>query len=216
MSHVDPAVPGTSHVPDVHPTFTSCSTGVARSQPVTRTLRQALTVVVPVVLLTTGVACSSGDESSDTSSTSAPPATEPVAPTSPGTGGVTLANNPVPVPAGGTASVQVDWTGQEPRTLMFVTVCRKPTNDPTFQVGIDCSPLSELNPNGTADGNGSVELEVFRGPTPDGDNLWGCFAEGDEAPPGVQVNTTCYVRVTNDVVLNQEDARDVPFTLVDP
>lgn len=206
--------------PDVHPTFTSGSTGVARSHPVTRTLRQPLavvaSVVVSVVLLAVGAACSSSDESSGTSSTTVPPDTEPVAPTSPGTGGVTLASDPVPVPAGGTASVRVDWTGQEPRTLMFVTICRKPTNDPTFQVGIDCSPLSELNPNGTADGNGSVDLDVFRGPSPDGDNLWGCFAEGDEAPPGIQVNTTCYVRVTNDVVLNQEDARDVPFTIVDP
>lgn len=181
----------------------------------TRTVHQRLAIVA-VALLAAGTACSSSDESSGTSSTAVPPTTQAVAPTSPGTGGVILATNPVPVPAGGLASARVEWTGQAPRTLMFVTICRKPTNDPTFQVGIDCSPLSELNPNGTPDGSGSVDLQFFRGPTPEGDSPWGCFAAGDEAPPGIQVNTTCYVRVTNDVVLNQEDARDAPFTIVDP
>ena len=182
----------------------------------TRTLRQLLALVAAPTLLLAAGACSNGDEPGGAPTSTVAPSTQAVAPTSPGTGGVSLGANPVAVPTGGTAGVRVDWTGQEPRTLMFVTVCRKPTTDPTFQVGIDCSPLSEVNPNGTADGSGSIELQVFRGPTPDGDSGWGCFAEGDEAPPGIQVNTTCYVRVTNDVVLNQEDARDAPFTLIDP
>jgi hypothetical protein len=97
---------------------------------------------------------------------------------------------------------------------MFLTVCRRPTADPAFDVAADCSPLSEITPNGTPDGTGTARLEVFRGPTPEGDGIWGCFAEADEAPPGVQKNTTCYVRVTNDVVLNDDDAREMPFTIV--
>jgi len=167
-----------------------------------------------VVALVLGAACSSGDGAGDgAATTSTAPST---APAGPGTGGVVVTPDVVPVPPGGTATVRVDWVGQQPRTLMFVSICRRSTTVADFQPGIDCSALSEVNPNGTPDGSGSVELTVFRGPTPDGDSPWGCFAPGDQAPPGIQAVTTCYVRVTNDVVLNQQDARDAPFTLTDP
>ena len=168
--------------------------------------------VAAFALAAASAGCSAGD-SPEGPSTSAAPATSSPAPDS---GGVTLAADPVPVPPGGFATVRVSWEGQEPRTLMFVGICRRPTNSPGFEPGIDCSPLSELNPNGTPDGTGSIDLEVFRGRTPDGDSDWGCFAPGDEPPSGVQALTTCYVRVTNDVVTNAEDARDVAFTITDP
>ncbi len=181
--------------------------------------------VALLALVAAAAGCSGGDggnnggaegPTSTTGSTTAAAASPPTAAPSGGTGGVTVTPAAVPVTKDGTAKVQVAWTGQAPRTLMFVSVCRKPANDPTFQAGSDCAPLSELTPNGTPDGSGSVDLEVFRGPVPGGDLPWGCFAEADVAAPGIQKNTTCYVRVTNDVVTNDDAAEDAPFTLVDP
>ncbi len=171
---------------------------------------------IAVVLVVFGLsalvpaACSGGESGEETTTTTS------TAPPAAGSGEVEIATNPVPVPADGRATVQVRWTGQEPRKLMFVSICRTPSSSPGFEAGIECSPLSELNPNGTPDGSGTVDLEFFRGRTPDGDADWGCFAPGDRAPEGVEALTTCYVRVTNDVVTNNEDARDVPFTLTDP
>ncbi|MFZ4517653.1 MAG: hypothetical protein ACOYOP_04655 [Microthrixaceae bacterium] len=182
--------------------------------------RSALALGCALLLAVATVGCSGGDDDGKGTTTTAAPsstvAPPPTATPSPGTGGVTVTPSAVPVAKDGTAKVQVAWTGQAPRTLMFVSVCRRPANDPTFQAGTDCAPLSELTPNGTPDGNGSIELEVFRGPVPGGDLPWGCFAAADEAPEGVQKNTTCYVRVTNDVVLNNDAAKDAPFTVVDP
>src|SRR4029077_20066779 len=111
---------------------------------------------------------------------------------------VTVSPNPLPMtPSQTTATVTVSWQGQTPRTLMFVEICKKSISDSTFQEPFDCSLLSEINPNGTPDGANSVQFDVFRGETPDGDSGWGCFAEGDTAPAGIQKFTTCYVRVTN-------------------
>ena len=179
--------------------------------------------VALAALLAAGVAAApscSGDDadaagSSTSTTTSAPASTTTPAPEQarPGSGGVTVTPDPVPVGASDTsAKVTVAWQGQAPRTLIFVRVCRKPVSDPTFKDGIDCSLLSELTPNGTPDGDGSIELTLFRGENPDGGSGWGCFAPGDRAPAGVQANTTCYVRVTNDVDGNAEDARDAAFT----
>ena len=74
--------------------------------------------------------------------------------------------------------------GQQPNTLMFLRICRLSVTDPKFNEGIDCSLLSELNPNGTADGNGTIEMPVFRGENPDGGSGWGCFAESDAGSAG--------------------------------
>ena len=123
--------------------------------------------------------------------------------------------NPVPVAAADSTVVTVSWTGQRPRQLIFIRICNKPTVDPSFNDALDCSLLSEINPNGTADGSGSAQVSVFRGPEPGGDNAWGCFLADDAAPAGIQKSTTCYVRVTNTVVSNDDDAVDAAFTLVD-
>ncbi len=191
-----------------------CPHARAVAGPLTRRAAGPLVVVLAAAL----AACSGGDGPGSpptspptTGSVSAPP---PTAAPGSGTGGVTITPSAVPIVAGGTARVRVAWSGQPPLTLMFVSVCRRPSDDPTFRAGTDCAPLSELTPNGTPDGAGSVDLEVFRGPVPGGDLPWGCFAGSEPAPPGIQRNTVCYVRVTNDVVTNDDDARDAPFTVV--
>ncbi|MFZ4518175.1 MAG: hypothetical protein ACOYOP_07295 [Microthrixaceae bacterium] len=132
----------------------------------------------------------------------------PVTPTA------TLAENPVRgVALNGQKAVTVSWTGQAANKLIYVDVCRKSTTDATFEPGVDCAPLSSLTPNGNASGSGSVAVDIFRGPDPSGDQLWGCFAPGDTAPAGIQRNTTCYVRVTNDSLFNNSAAAQVAFTL---
>lgn len=126
---------------------------------------------------------------------------------------VEVVPNPVTiVGATGTANVRVWWKNQAPSTLIFVDVCRKSIADPTFKVALDCSQLTGLTPNGTASGAGTTSLGVFRGPDP-AEEPWGCFAASDVAPPGVQKNTTCYVRVTNNVVSNKDSSREAAFTI---
>lgn len=129
-------------------------------------------------------------------------------------GTVTVNPNPVSFTTNQTeATATVNWSGQKPNQLMFISICKKTIADPTFNAALDCSALSELNPNGTPTGAGTAQLTVFRGENPDGDSGWGCFAEGDTAPAGVTKVTTCFVRVTNGVLSNKDDASEAPFTL---
>ena len=131
-----------------------------------------------------------------------------------GTGTVTVSPNPVPFTTNQTkAVVQVNWTGQKPNTLLFISICRKSITDATFRPDFDCSINSEVNPVGTADGAGSKAYNIFRGENPDGDSGWGCFAPGDAAIAGVDKLTTCYVRITNNVITNKDDAVETAFTL---
>lgn len=131
-------------------------------------------------------------------------------------GTVTVAPNPVAFAPGQTAATAtVSWTGQDPNKLIYVDICRKLTSDPTFQPGLDCAPLSSINPTATPTGSGSTQFEIFRGPDPSGDLDWGCFAAGDQAPSGIEKNTTCYVRVTNNSLFNNTAAVDAPFTIVE-
>ena len=128
-------------------------------------------------------------------------------------GTVSVTPNPVPFTTNQTdATVSVSWTGQQASQLLYIDVCKKSITDATFNVALDCSALSELNPNGTASGNGTTDLGVFRGQNPDGD-AWGCFAAGDTAPAGVTKYTTCYVRVTSGSVFNKDYAAEKAFTL---
>lgn len=121
-------------------------------------------------------------------------------------GSITVTPNPVPVATDSYTEVQVRWSGQPAGTLIFAGVCVKSTKDPDFQVGVHCSPLAQVEVNGTADGSGSALVPVFRGQEPTTDLPWGCFAPGDAVPSGVLGATTCYLRVTNDLVLNNDDA----------
>ena len=127
---------------------------------------------------------------------------------------VSVTPDPIPVTAEQSAAlVQVSWSGLEPRQLVFVDICRKSISDSSFTVAEDCGAYSGLTPNGSAAGDGSAELEVFRGQDPAGE-LWGCYAEGDTAPAGVVVYTTCFVRVTHTVVSNLDSDSETPIRFV--
>ena len=128
-------------------------------------------------------------------------------------GPITVTPNPVPVANNSYTEVQVSWTGQAAGKLVFASVCVKSTTDPDFQVGLHCSPLAQVETNGTGDGSGSALLPVFRGPEPTTDLPWGCFAAGDPVPAGVLGATSCFVRVTNDLVLNSDDAVEVAVSV---
>lgn len=128
-------------------------------------------------------------------------------------GSLSVTPNPVPVASNSYTEVQVSWTGQAAGTLIFASVCVKSTKDADFQVGLHCSPLAQVETNGSADGSGTARLPVFRGPEPTTDLPWGCFAPGDPVPAGVVGATSCFVRVTNDVVLNNDDAVEVSVTV---
>lgn len=128
-------------------------------------------------------------------------------------GTITITPNPVTVtPDQQTATVTANWSGQSPNKLLFFRVCKKSITDASFSVSIDCSSLSEVNLNGTADGSGTAQIDVFRGENPDGDTGWGCFAEGDTPPQGIEKFTTCYVRLTNNVITNKDEAVEQAFT----
>ncbi|MFZ4669771.1 MAG: hypothetical protein ACOYML_10755 [Microthrixaceae bacterium] len=181
--------------------------------------RIALGSLLSVVVVAT-VACGptngngSPSTTTPTSSTTVVTSTTTPGPTTIPSGDVVLSENPVAgVPSGGTKSITVSWNNQKPRTLIFVDICRRPTTDVGFEPGEDCAPLSSQNPNGTASGSGSYPVEIFRGPEPSTDLPWGCFAAGDTAPAGVEKNTTCYVRVTNNTLFNNDQARETAFTL---
>ena len=128
-------------------------------------------------------------------------------------GSITVTPNPVPVAMNSYTEVQVRWSGQPAGKLVFAGVCVKSTRDPDFQVGVHCSPLAQVETNGTADGSGTALVPVFRGTEPTTDLPWGCFAAGDAVPAGILGATTCYLRVTSDVVLNNDDAVEVAITV---
>jgi PKD repeat protein len=131
----------------------------------------------------------------------------------PTTGNVFLASNPIQLPADTTADTRVWWNNQTAGKLIFANVCRKSITDPTFSVGFDCTLLSQVTSAPTATGSGWVDVPVFRGQADFGDSNWGCFAAADTAPGGVQKNTTCYIRVTNDTESNSNDAKEIAFTV---
>ncbi|CAB4543068.1 unannotated protein [freshwater metagenome] len=124
----------------------------------------------------------------------------------------TVTPNPVTVtPNQTTANVTVNWTGLAANTLVFVDVCKKSITDASFDVASDCGAYSGITPNGNGSGTNSAVLEVFRGQDPAGES-WGCFAAGDTAPAGVTKYTTCYVRVTDNSVLNNDSDSEQAFT----
>lgn len=130
-------------------------------------------------------------------------------------GDVFISENPITIGTGnpGTKTIKVWWNNQKPDTLMFLDICRKPNQDPTFRADLDCATLASQTPNGTLSGSGVYDVTAFRGEEESGDLRWGCFAAADTAPAGIQKNTTCYVRVTNYVLSNNFEARDIPFTI---
>lgn len=128
-------------------------------------------------------------------------------------GTVTLSQSVIPVTTDQTtADVTATWSGQKPELPIFITVCGKSINDPTFNVALDCDDLTTLTKNGTADGGGTATVKVFRGEESSESNGWGCYGANDTPPAGVAKRTTCYVRVTNNVIGNKDDATEAPFS----
>lgn len=137
-----------------------------------------------------------------------------------------LSDNPIPMPAINAADgytwkndgVVVNYRNMKPNTMMFVTICRRDQNDPKFGTwSSSCSNLSEIvvNPSSVGDGNGSMTFPIFRGDNPDGDATWGCYAEGDTAPAGVEKITTCYVRLASGTQSDKSYSHTIPFTITD-
>jgi len=131
-------------------------------------------------------------------------------------GSGTVNPNPVAVTSGQTtATVTVNWSGlANPGHKLFLTQCKKLESDPTFVFASDCSNLSEILVNASANPGGasSVQFTVFRGENPDGDSGWGCFDASDPAVAGVTAFTTCNIRVTEDAESNTSTDFSIPFT----
>jgi hypothetical protein len=184
-----------------------------------RIIRRTALAVLGTLVVVTAAACGPTPAPGSTTTTPGTSTTAVTSTTAPGSttipsGDVVLSENPVAgVPSGGSKAITVSWNNQTPKKVVYVDICRKPSNAPGFQPGEDCAPLSSQTPNGTASGSGSIRLDIFRGREPSGDLPWGCFAPGDTAPVGVEKNTTCYVRVTNDTLFNNDQARQAAFTL---
>jgi len=130
--------------------------------------------------------------------------------------GVSIDQHPIVVTAEqGSATVSVSWSGAVPGKVVFIDICRKSIGDPTFRPSRDCSALGQSTPNGTADGSGTATHEVFRGQDPAGER-WGCYAADDTPPPGVTKLTTCFVRVTDTSLFNNDADTEVPFAFEGP
>ena len=129
---------------------------------------------------------------------------------------VSVLPNPYPVAPNqvDNLEVTVNWTGLAPNKLVFIDVCKKSISDSSFNAFDDCGQISGITPNGTATGAGTVQLPVFRGQDPAGE-AWGCYAPGDVAPAGITKYTTCYVRVTDDVVTNTDSDSETALTFVE-
>lgn len=140
-------------------------------------------------------------------------------------GAATTANvtpNPVPVaPGEDTALITIDYDFGKPTTAVFIDICKKPQSDPTFDYIKDCDRGSANAFNGSSDGAGSQEMEI-----PVGDNFgsrffgdeldkWGCYPADRATPEGFVRAETCWVRVTQNVVGNSDDAVSVEFTFAE-
>jgi hypothetical protein len=115
----------------------------------------------------------------------------------------------------GSATIQVAWSGAVPGQLVIISICKRSIGDAAFRASWDCSMIGRLDVNGTGDGAGSSPLEVFRGQDPTGER-WGCYAPDDTPPAGVEKHTTCFVRVTDTVVSNNDADVEAPLRFEGP
>jgi hypothetical protein len=132
-------------------------------------------------------------------------------------GTATVTPNPITVSQGQTsATVTVDYNFGAANTAVFIDICRKPKSDPTFDYTLDCDSGSANAYNGSANGGGSKQYDVFVGHTVGWDlfasGKWGCYPTTGDYEAGFDGFTTCYIRVTQGSVDNQTDAVTVPYT----
>ena len=151
------------------------------------------------------------------------------------TGSISPNPVPLPTPVGSPSRVkhdaaEVTWTGLGSEDTVTVSICRVADTDPTFvDAATSCTAVPEHEPEHEPGSDASDDrrpptagrrsLALFRGRSPGGGN-WGCYAPGDVAPPGVELHTTCFVRLTSgddDRQQQQQRPRSlfVPFTIVD-
>ena len=108
----------------------------------------------------------------------------------------------------------VSWSGMAPDGELRIMVCARDDADPAFvDPAQSCSYTSEYLLTSSA--SGQKRIALFRGENPDEDSGWGCYAEGDVAPPGVDRRTTCYVRIVSGDSFHPVRSVSVPFTIVD-
>jgi len=108
----------------------------------------------------------------------------------------------------------VSWSGATPNQVIYLDICKKSIADPSFSASRDCAPVGSVTTNGTPSGSGTFEeFYLFRGQDI-AESGWGCFTEGDVAPAGVTKFTTCYVRVTENNLFNNDADQETAFTLV--
>ena len=122
--------------------------------------------------------------------------------------------NPVPYTIGQVNPPEIDisWSGAVPGQVIYLDICKKSISDPTFKVSQDCSMLGGNAINGTASGAGTHTHPFFYGADP-AEEPWGCFAADDtDVPAGVEKFTTCYVRITDTSISNNDADVEVPFT----
>jgi len=121
--------------------------------------------------------------------------------------------NPVSIPTKGVdVNVRVWWKNQTASSLTFIDICRKSTNDVTFNFALDCATLAQQLANGTPNGSGTAVVPFFRGP--EASELgWGFYTAGDTADPGITKITTGYLRVTNGSQFNTLSVKEIPFTI---
>ena len=121
--------------------------------------------------------------------------------------------NPVSIPTKGVdVNVRVWWKNQTASSLTFIDICRKSTNDVTFNFALDCATLAQQLANGTPNGSGTAVVPFFRGP--EASELgWGFYTAGDTADPGITKVTTGYLRVTNGSQFNTLSVKEIPFTI---
>jgi hypothetical protein len=125
---------------------------------------------------------------------------------------VVVTPNPIEVsPAQNNVTVPVAFAAPPVNQATFVSQCKKDPADPTFSAILDCSNLSGIiiNPNPTVL---TLQFDVFRGQEQSGDELWGCFAQGDTVPAGIVPFYTCWIRVAYNAVANNGNDEFTPFT----
>jgi hypothetical protein len=124
----------------------------------------------------------------------------------------TVTPNPIPVDASVSTeqfpTVTVHYAGVEPGADLYIEQCRAVTS-----LSADCSYFQPLVVFSNSNAAGDVQFQLFRGAEPS-DKTWGCYAPTDTAQPGIEFDTTCYVRITDVFDGNTTQQQLIPFTFV--
>jgi hypothetical protein len=106
----------------------------------------------------------------------------------------------IPVaPGQSEATTTVQWRESFTGARIFIDLCRRPVEDPTFDLVADCDAASAVELPGSVHGRGQAEVALFVGPARDwangGDSAWACSPEGWSLPEEVTRVDRCWVRI---------------------